>query len=158
MGADKKTKPQKATRKLRSGGRDDEDTSAYPSSWKAYEQAERGEGMQDDLDPSRLYEVSKARLESARKSAAQKLSYSGLPTTRSPRPKNKGRTLDVPDLLSKGQPPLVRDMNLQRRVFLSGGRNNTFGERQKSRFDTKTLLVLLVLGIVAAYILRTHFG
>lgn len=158
IGSEKKPKPAKVTRNLRAGGRGDASAEGYPSSWQSYEEAERGEGMQDDLDPSKLYEVSKARLETARKAAAKTLSYKGLPTATLPRAKNKGRVIETSNSLSKGQPPLLRDMNLQRRIFLSGGRNNTFGERQKTRGGTKTLLVFSVLGVVAAYILRASFG
>jgi len=57
-----------------------------------------------------------------------------------------------------GQPPLVRDMNLQRRIFLSGAGNRIFGEREKTRGGTKTLLVFVVLGVLAAYILNANFG
>jgi len=156
LSGEKKAKPEKKTRLLRAGGRDEGDS--YPESWKSYEQAERDEGMQQDLDPSKLYEVSKARLDTARKKAAQKLSYQGLPTVKTPDRKNKGRRIDVDPLSPSGQPPLIRDMNLQRRIFLSGAGNRIFGEREKTRGGTKTLLVFVVLGVLAAYILNANFG
>ncbi len=162
LGGEKKTKPETKTRRLNAGGRANEGAD-YPSSWKNYEQAERGEGMQDDLDPSQLYAVSKARLETAHKKAAQALSYQGLPTVKMPRAKNKGRSIksgrdNMSAKFSPGQPPLVRDMNLQRRIFISGAGHRIFGEREKTRGGTKTLLVFVVLSVLAAYILSANFS
>lgn len=120
-------------------------------------------GMQDDIDPRALYKVSKDRIEAARKSAAEKLVYKGLPTiipkaTLIPKAKNKGRDIAGGLSLSKGQTPLIRDLNLQRRLFLSGGRNNTFGEREKKRLGGKTLLGFVVLGVVLFYLVNASGG
>ena len=118
--------------------------------------------MQDDLDPSALYKISKERVERARKAAASKLSYSGLPTTKD-KSKHSGSNLQSFETTAKNaqmqggyvakQPPLVRDMNVSRKLFLSGGRGNTFGERQKNVFGFKSIMGVVGLGVVAVYLI-----
>jgi len=158
LGGEKKPKARKKTRALRAGGRNEDKSQDYPQSWKNYEAAERSEGMQDDPDPSRLFDVSKAKLEKARAAAAGKLSYEGLPTAPSAPLKNKGRTIASHNPSAAHQPPLVRDMNLQRRIFLSGGRNTIFGERGKKGGGVKTLLGFAVLGAIALFLARAISG
>lgn len=117
--------------------------------WKNYEAAEQGEqgGMQDDLDPTAFYKISKDRIDLARKAASEKLSDSlqSFETTA----KNK----QASGAYVAKQPPLVRDMNLSRKLFLSGGRSNIFGERQKKSLGIKTILSVVGLAVIGLYLL-----
>lgn len=128
-------------------GRADEN---YPRDWKNYEAAERSEhaGMQDDVDPTELYKISKDRIDRARKVAAGKLSDSlqSFETTT-----KTARNLRSSGVYVAKQPPLVRDMNLSRKLFLSGGRSTIFGERQKKSFGFKTILGLVGLAIIGLH-------
>lgn len=121
----------------------------HKSGWENYEAAERNEqaGMQDDLYPTEFYKVSKDRLNLARKAAAGKLSdslQSFETTAKNARPSGAYVTK---------QPPLVRDMNLSRKLFLSGGSRNIFGERQKKSFGIKTILGVVGLTVIGLYML-----
>jgi hypothetical protein len=160
----KKTKSRLRQMEQASDTRDIGGAGDYPSSWRNYEATEANvnDGMQDDLDPSALFEVSKARLEragrSARKAAAAKIAYESLP-----KPSNmssKTRKMETSITIDTKQPPLIRDMNLSRRRFLSGGRGHVFGERQKSGGGGKSLLSFIVLGLIVGgitYALQTLF-
>lgn len=125
---------------------------SYPRDWKTYEEAEKGAGMQEDLDPTALYRMTKARLNKVQTHAAEKLSYEGLPTVKGRKTPKTPQSLRLQRSLR--QPPLMRDMNLSRKLFLSGGRGDVFGERQKKRFSSKTILGSLGLGVIALYLIR----
>ena len=160
----KKTKSRLRQMEQASDTRDIGGAGDYPSSWKNYEATEANvnDGMQDDLDPSALFEVSKARLEragrSAHKAAAAKIAYEGLP--KSANLSSKTRKMETSITIDTKQPPLIRDMNISRRLFLSGGRGHVFGERQKSGGGGKSLLSFIVLGLIVGsitYALQTLF-
>ena len=108
--------------------------------------------MQDDVDPTELYKISKDRIDRARKIAAGKLSDSlqSFETTT-----KTARNLRTSGVYVAKQPPLVRDMNLSRKLFLSGGRSTIFGERQKKSFGFKTILGLVGLAIIGLHMFGT---
>lgn len=130
---------------------------SQPRIQKNYETVEQG--AQNDSDANALYKLSKERLDRAqklaRKAAAAKLSHKGLPTT--------GDDLQSFETTAKNtqmgsghvaiQPPLVRDMNVSRKLFLSGGRGNTLGERQKKTFGLKAIFSVVGLGLTAFYLI-----
>ena len=169
-GKKRKVKPQSSTVLSPAGVREtsQQNDNDYPRDWKNYEAAERGEqsGMQDDLDPSALFRMSKDRVERAqklaRKAAASKLSSHASRETASIRKQaDNVQSFDTTaksarngSLPAAKQPPLVRDMNLSRSLFLSGGRGNIFGERQKKSFGLKSILGVLGLGVVGLYLVR----
>lgn len=171
MGGDKRKAKAKSRLQNSQGGQGSSATDDFPSDWSRYEANERGEGMQEDLDPSKLYEVSKARIEAAQQTArnvaASRLSYTGLPKISPKKLLNdnvqrfettaKNKKAKARDPFAMDQPPLIRDMNLARRLFLSGGRNNTFGEREK-KSNGKTLLGFVVLGVLAFYLAHAIGG
>ena len=121
----------------------------YPRDWKSYEDAERGQqsGMQDDVNYEAIYKLSKDRIGLARKAASEKLSDSlqSFDTT--------AKNTQTGGAHVAKQPPLVRDMNMSRKLFLSGGRGNTFGEREKKNFGVKTILGVMALAVTGIYLL-----
>ena len=127
---------------------------------------EQSEGLSETL-----FHLSKARAAKVNREAAAKLDYEGLAqarrdsvqrfqtTAQTRRAKNKTRrakkTKNQSGAAAADQAPLVRDMNMQRRLFLSGGSKNTFGERETKRGGGKSVFVFAVFGVLALYIART---
>lgn len=112
-------------------------------------QDQHQDGMQDDdFQFGQLYSLSKAKIEKARREAASKLEYEGLPKFDDNDDEDvQSFQTTAKSYVSTKQPPLVRDMNFSRRRHLSS-------ERRSSLLNIKTIIGCVVLFVTLMAFIR----